>query len=199
MFRDYDLRFLIPYVILLLALTGLDIWYEIAYRTEDSWPETVVSIGQGISSAVAITFTIFAAVEGAIYMVLAMARLKQLKRENEEQQAEALKKGHEQGLREGKERGLQEGREEGRQEGREEGREEGLQEGREEGLQEGREEGLMEGREEGIQEGREEGRLEERRRWESWAARGAEARAAGQPFDEPPPPPHEDESSNHSP
>ena len=186
MFRDYDLRFLIPYVILLLALTGLDIWYEIAYRTEDSWPETVISIGQGISSAVAATFTIFATVEGTIYMVLAMARLKQIRRENEEKQAEALKKGHEQGLQEGREQGLQEGREEG------------LQEGRQEGLQEGREEGLQEGREEGLVEGRQEGRLEERRRWESWATRGAEAWAAGQPFDEPPPPPYNDESSNHS-
>ena len=93
MFRDYDLRYLIPYVFLLLALTGLVIWYEVAYRTEDSWPETVASIGQGVSSAVAVTFTIFAAVEGTAYMVIAMARLRKLIRENEEKQAEARQKG----------------------------------------------------------------------------------------------------------
>ncbi len=146
MFREYDLRYLIPYVLLLLALTGLDTWYEVSYRTEDSWPETVVSIGQGISSAVAVTFTIFAAVEGIVYMVIAMARLRKLREEHEERQGEALKKG----------------------------------------LEAGRE------------EGREEGRKAERQRWEAWAKRAEEARAAGQPFDEPPPPPQEQPSSNHS-
>ena len=138
MFREYDLRYLIPYVILLLFLTGLDIWYEVAYRTEDSWPETIVSIGQGVSSAVAVTFTIFATVEGMIYMVIAMGRLKQLKKESEAKQEEALKKG------------------------------------------------------------REEGRQEERRKWQAWARRGEEARAAGQPFNEPPPSSDEDDSTNHS-
>lgn len=146
MFREYDLRYLIPYVILLLSLTGLDIWYEVAYRTEDSWPETVVSIGQGVSSAVAVTFTIFAAVEGLVYMVLAMGRLKQLKKESEAKQEEALKKGLE----------------------------------------------------EGLAKGREEGRQEERRKWEAWAKRGEEARAAGQPFSEPPPSSDKGNSTNDS-
>ena len=44
---DYDLGFLIPYVVLLLALTGLVIWYETAYETEDSWPDTVKAIDDG--------------------------------------------------------------------------------------------------------------------------------------------------------
>lgn len=117
MFREYDLRYLIPYVILLLSLTGLDIWYEVGYRTEDSWPQTVVSIGQGVSSAVAVTFTIFATVEGMVYMVLAMGRLKQLKKEIEEKE-DALKKGLEEGRAKGREEGRLEGREEGRQEER---------------------------------------------------------------------------------
>ena len=162
MFREYDLRYLIPYVLLLLALAGLGIWYEVSYITEDSWPETVMSIGQGISSAVAVTFTVFAAVEGTVYMVIAMARLRKLREEHEERQEEARKKG------------LEEGREAGRKEGREAGREEG------------REAGL------------EEGRKAERQRWEAWAKRAEEARAAGLPFDEPPPPPQEQPSSNHS-
>lgn len=166
MFREYDLRYLIPYVMLLLSLTGSDIWYEVAYRTEDSWPETIVSIGQGVSSAVAVTFTIFATVEGMIYMVLAMGRLKQLKKEVEEKEEkaqEALKKGLEEGLTKGLEKGREEGREEGRLEGREEGRQ------------------------------------EERRRWEAWAKRGEEARASGQPFDEPPPSSGDkDDSTVHS-
>ena len=41
--------------------------------------------------------------------------------------------------------------------------------------------------EKGREQGREEGREAERRRWQAWAQRGEEARAAGLPFDEPPP------------
>ena len=114
MFRDYDLRFLIPYVILLWCLTGLVVWYEVAYRTEDSWPETVAAIGQGIGSAVSATFIIFATVEGTVYMVLALMRLRQLKEESEEKQKEARQKG----LQEGREEGIKQGLEEGRQEER---------------------------------------------------------------------------------
>ena len=62
MFRSYDLRFLVPYAILLLALTGLVIWYEVAYKTGDSWTGTVKAIGEGMSSAVSVTFIIFATV-----------------------------------------------------------------------------------------------------------------------------------------
>lgn len=110
MFRNYDLRFLIPYVVLLLSLTGLVIWYEVAYRREDSWPETIAAIGQGLGSAVSATFIIFATVEGIAYMVLAFMRLRQLKEESEEKQKEALQKG----LQEGIEKGRQEGRQEER-------------------------------------------------------------------------------------
>ncbi len=38
---------------------------------------------------------------------------------------------------------------------------------------------------ESLEKGREEGREEEWRRWQAWARRGEEARAAGLPFDEP--------------
>lgn len=135
MFRDYDLKFLVPYVILLLTLTGLDIWYEIAHRTGDSWPETLIAIGNGASSAVSVTFILFATVEGIIYMVLATWRLRKLREENEQKLELAVK------------------------------------------------EATIKSRE----EGREEGREEERQRWQAWARRGEEARAAGLPFDEPPP------------
>ena len=127
MFRDYDLKYLIPYVILLLTLTGLDIWYEIAHRTGDSWPETLIAIGNGASSAVSVTFILFATVEGIVYMVLAMWRLRKLREENEQKLELAVK------------------------------------------------------------EAAKEAREEERRRWQAWARRGEEARAAGLPFDEPPP------------
>ena len=163
MFRNYDLRFLIPYVILLLALTGLVIWYELAYVTEDSWADTIKAIGGGISSSVSVTFTIFATVEGTAYMVLALMRLRKLKEENEEKLEEGLQKG------------LKQGREQGREQGLEQGREQGLEQGREQGLEQGREQGL------------EQGRQEERKRWEAWLQRSEEARAAGLPFDEPPP------------
>ena len=111
MFRNYDLRFLIPYVILLLALTGLIIWYEVVYVTEDSWPDTIKAIGEGMSSSVSATFIIFATVEGTAYMVLALMRLRKLREEEEEKR----KQWREEGLREGREEGLREGREEERQ------------------------------------------------------------------------------------
>ena len=110
MFREYDLRYLIPYVVLMLTLTGLDIGYEVATRGGESWPETLLAIGNGASSAVSTTFITFATVEAVIYMVLAMWRLKKLQKDSEEKQAEAR--------REGIETGVQKGREEGRQEER---------------------------------------------------------------------------------
>ena len=115
MFRSYDLRLLIPYVILLLALTALVIWYEVSYETGDSWTGTIKAIGEGMSSAVSVTFIIFATVEGAAYMVLALMRLRKLKEENEEKLEEGLQKGLKQGI----ERGIEQGIEQGRQEERE--------------------------------------------------------------------------------
>ena len=104
MFRSYDLRLLIPYVILLLALTALVIWYEVSYETGDSWTGTIKAIGEGMSSAVSVTFIIFATVEGAAYMVLALMRLRKLKEENEEKLEEGLQKGLKQGRQEERER-----------------------------------------------------------------------------------------------
>ena len=150
MFRDYDLKYLIPYVILLLTLTGLDIWYEIAHRTGDSWPETLIAIGNGASSAVSVTFILFATVEGIVYMVLATWRLRKLREENE-QKLKAAEEAAKEATKEAVNKAVNESLEKGREQGREQGRE------------------------------------EERQRWQAWARRGEEARAAGLPFDEPPP------------
>ena len=110
MFRDYDLKYLIPYVILLLTLTGLDIWYEIAYRTGDSWPETLIAIGNGASSAVSVTFILFATVEGIVYMVLATWRLRKLREENEQKLELAVKEASKESLEKGREEGREEER-----------------------------------------------------------------------------------------
>ena len=110
MFRDYDLKYLIPYVILLLTLTGLDIWYEIAHRTGDSWPETLIAIGNGASSAVSVTFILFATVEGIVYMVLAMWRLRKLREENEQKLELAVKEASKESLEKGREEGREEER-----------------------------------------------------------------------------------------
>ena len=122
MFRSYDLRFLVPYAILLLALTGLVIWYEVAYRTGDSWMDTIKAIGEGMSSTVSATFIIFATVEGTAYMVLALMRLRKLKEENEEKLEEGLQKGIKQGLEQGIEQGIEQGLKQGLEQGREEER-----------------------------------------------------------------------------
>jgi len=121
MFRDYDLKYLIPYVILLLTLTGLDVWYEIAHRTGDSWPETLIAIGNGASSAVSVTFILFATVEGIVYMVLAMWRLRKLREENE-QKLKAVEEAVNKAVNESLEKGREQGREQGWREGREEER-----------------------------------------------------------------------------
>ena len=63
MFRDHETVYLVASVILVLLLTGLAAWYEIDYRDMDSLPDTIVSIGQGVSSAVAVTLTILATAE----------------------------------------------------------------------------------------------------------------------------------------
>ena len=110
MFRDYDLKYLIPYVILLLTLTGLDIWYEIAHRTGDSWPETLIAIGNGASSAVSVTFILFATVEGIVYMVLATWRLRKLREENEQKLELAVKEASKESLEKGREEGREEER-----------------------------------------------------------------------------------------
>ena len=179
MFRGYDPRFLIPYVILLLALTGLVVWYEVAYRTVESWPDTIKAIGNGVSSAVSATFATFATVEGTAYMVLALMRWRKLKEEDEEK-LELLRS---------------EAREEGLKQGIEQGREQGLEQGREQGLEQGREQGLEQGREQGLEQGRE----EERRRWEDWWQRQAEEfRRAGLSYDDPPPPEQNGTASDHS-
>lgn len=118
MFRGYDLRFLLPYVILLLALIGLVVWYEVAYQTVDSWPDTIKAIGNGVSSAVSATFATFATVEGTAYMVLALMRWRKLKEEDEEKlellRSEAREEGLKQGLEQGREQGLEQGREQER-------------------------------------------------------------------------------------
>ena len=115
MFRGYDLRFLLPYVILLLALVGLVVWYVVAYQTVDSWPDTIKAIGNGVSSAVSATFATFATVEGTAYMVLALMRWRKLKEKDEEKlellRSEAREEGLKEGLEQGREQGLEQGRE----------------------------------------------------------------------------------------
>ena len=70
MFRDDERWYFISGVVLVLALTGLSVWYEVHYRKDDSWPEAIASIGQGIASAVAATITLLATLEVLGYMVL---------------------------------------------------------------------------------------------------------------------------------
>ncbi len=123
------------FTVSVLAGIGFVVWYEVAYITVGSTPDTMIGIIQGVgwvglSSAIG-TFTLTEVLENTMVM------------------ANWFRQHYLEPL---KERQRQEGREKGLQEGREEGRELGLEEGREEGLHEGRAVGLLEGREEGERE-----------------------------------------------
>ena len=59
--------------------------------------------------------------------------------------------------------------------------------GLDQGLEQGREQGLEQGLKQGLEQGIEQGRAEVRAELEAWYARMEDARARGEPFDEPPP------------
>ena len=69
--------------------------YEILYKTGDSWARTIIGIGQGVGSSVAVTVIVFANVE----VVVLLAQMFRKKRFNE---------GRELGHREGRELGQEE-------------------------------------------------------------------------------------------
>ena len=57
MFQDHENRYLIVSVGLVLILLTIIAVYEIAFQTDDSPFKTILAIGQGISSAVAVAVT----------------------------------------------------------------------------------------------------------------------------------------------
>ena len=65
MFRDHENSYLFVSVVVVLCLTGVIAWYEVAYRVEDTLPETILAIGRGFSTAIAVTLTAVATWEVA--------------------------------------------------------------------------------------------------------------------------------------
>jgi hypothetical protein len=57
LFQDHENRYLIVSVGLVLILLTIIAVYEIAFQTDDSPFKTILAIGQGISSAVAVAVT----------------------------------------------------------------------------------------------------------------------------------------------
>ena len=141
------------------ALVGIGflLWYEIFEYMADTWPETILSITQGIGvTTVGAAGLALLTIEGPqTFMVVADYLRKKLIEPLEERR---------------------------RQEA-----EQRRQQAREEGLAAGRAEGRTEGRAEGRTEGRAEGEAQTQAAWEAWNERRIAAEASGEPFDEPPP------------
>ena len=69
MFRDHETGYLIASVILVYILTGLGIWYEIAYGESETVGQHLVSFGQAAGSAISTTLIILGTFE--VIMVFA--------------------------------------------------------------------------------------------------------------------------------
>ena len=54
LFRDYEAKYLLASVLIALCVIGWTAWYEIAYVERDSLSDTIATIGNGISVAVAV-------------------------------------------------------------------------------------------------------------------------------------------------
>ena len=93
MFKDHERTYVFISVVIILLSIGVAAWYETDYIDKDSWPETVASIFQWLSPAIALSITILALRE--VGMVLA-----------ERYKAQRYEEGRQQGRQEG----LQEGR-----------------------------------------------------------------------------------------
>ena len=65
MFRDDDARTLVISLIIATLFMGAATWYEIAYRTKDSWLETITSIAMWIGPSLGLTIFIMAYREAA--------------------------------------------------------------------------------------------------------------------------------------
>ena len=156
-----------------LAGIGFLLWYEIFEHTADTWPETVLSITQGIG------VTIVGAAGLALLTIEGPRTVMVI--------GDYLKKRLIEPLEERRRLEAQRLRDQARAEGLAEGHTEGLAEGRTEGLAEGRTEGLAEGRTEGLAQGLAEGEARRQAEWVAWNERRLAAGARGEPFDEPPP------------
>ena len=66
MFRENETRYLVASAAIVWVLIGFIAWYEIGYNERDSLLDTIVAIGQGAGSAVAVTIVILASMEVAM-------------------------------------------------------------------------------------------------------------------------------------
>jgi hypothetical protein len=95
LFRDHENTYLFVSVVLVICLTGVIAWYEVEHKIEDTLPETILAIGQGFSTAVAITLTAIATWEVAMMFA-------------EKYRARRFEEGREIGRKEGREIGREE-------------------------------------------------------------------------------------------
>ena len=100
----WRLLYLLLFSTQFIALSAFVAWYEIAVNTADTWPQTIIAIGNGISP-----WVIVIVADSAIITEAAMLVSQYL-----------IEKYHNKRRREGREEGREEGIKVGRVEGREE-------------------------------------------------------------------------------
>ena len=148
-----------------LAGIGFLLWYEIFEQTADTWPETILSVTQGIGiNTVGAAGLALLTIEGPrTIMVIGDYLKKRLIEPLEERRRLEAEQRREEAER----------------------RREEAEQRREEARMKGHAEGRAEGHAEGRAEGRAEAEAEVRAEWEAWNERRMAAEASGEPFDEP--------------
>ena len=66
MFRDHEAKYLLASVFIALCVVGWTAWYEVVHVDRNSFPDTVTSIGQGVSASVAVAILSLASWETAM-------------------------------------------------------------------------------------------------------------------------------------
>ena len=103
----WRLLYLLLFSTQFIALAAVVAWYEIAVNTADTWPQTIIAIGNGISP-----WVIIIVADSAIITEAAMLVSQYL---IEKYHNKRRREGVEEGIKVGEERGIKAGREERQQ------------------------------------------------------------------------------------
>ena len=116
----WRLLYLLLFSTQFIALSAFVAWYEIAVNTADTWPQTIIAIGNGISPWVIVIVADSAIITEATMLVSQYLIEKYHNKRRREGVEEGIKIGEERGIKVGEERGIKVGEERGVKVGREE-------------------------------------------------------------------------------
>ena len=111
----WRLLYLLLFSTQFIAVSAVVAWYEIAVNTADTWPQTIIAIGNGISPWVIVIVADSAIITEATMLVSQYLIEKYHNKRRREGREEGIKIGEERGIKVGEERGIKVGREERQQ------------------------------------------------------------------------------------